>query len=113
MYTYLGGEWVNDRIEFYTREFGDFMVLQDSVPPLIKPIYVNGSSARFKIKDFLSGISDYEATINGEWLLMHYDNKNSVIWSEMLDKKTPIKGMFQLTVTDRSGNKTTFTQKIL
>ncbi len=111
-HTYLGGEWINDRIEFHTREFGDFMVLQDSMPPLIKPIYVNGSSARFKIRDYLSGISDYEATLNGEWVLMHYDNKNSVIWSELLDKKTPMRGVFHLTVTDRAGNKTVYTQKL-
>jgi hypothetical protein len=111
-HTYLGGEWVNDRINFHTREFGDFMVIQDSIPPVIKPVYVNSSSARFKIKDYLSGISDYQATINGEWVLMHYDNKNSVIWSESLDKKKPMRGVFELTVSDRAGNKSTFTQKI-
>lgn len=111
--TYLGGEWVSDRINFYTREFGDFMVLQDSIAPTIKPVFVNNSSARFKIKDELSGISDYQATVNGEWILMHYDNKNSVIWSEKLDKRTPMKGLFELTVTDKAGNKSTFKQKIL
>jgi hypothetical protein len=111
-HVYLGGEWVNDRINFHTREFGDFMVIKDSIPPIVTPVYVNSSSARFKIKDYLSGISDYEATINGEWVLMHYDNKNSVIWSEALDKKLPMKGLFELAVTDRAGNKTTFTQKI-
>ena len=111
-HTYLGGEWMNDRINFHTREFGDFMILQDSVPPVITPVYVNSSTARFKIRDYLSGISDYQATINGEWVLMHYDNKNSVIWSELLNKKIPMKGLFELKVTDRAGNTNTFTQKI-
>ncbi len=90
--TYLGGDWVNDRINFNTREFGDFMVLQDSLAPTIKPVFVNSSSARFKIKDNLSGISDYEATVNGEWVLMHYDNKNGVIWTESLNKSVPMRG---------------------
>lgn len=112
-YTYLGAEWVNERINFYTREFGDFMILQDSVPPTIKPVFVNSSSARFKIKDNLSGIAQYEANVNGEWVLMHYDNKNGVIWSERLNKKIPMKGLFELTVTDKAGNKSTFKQKIL
>lgn len=111
-HTYLGGEWVNDRINFHTREFGDFMIIQDSVPPVITPVYTNSSSARFKIRDYLSGISDYQATINGEWVLMHYDNKNSVIWSEQFNKKIPMQGLFELTVTDRAGNKSTFTKKI-
>jgi murein DD-endopeptidase MepM/ murein hydrolase activator NlpD len=110
--TYLGGDWVNDRINFNTREFGDFMVLQDSIAPTIKPVFVNGTSARFKIKDSLSGISVYEATVNGEWVLMHYDNKNGVIWTESLNKNVPMKGLFELTVTDNAGNKSTFKQKI-
>jgi hypothetical protein len=111
-YTYLGGDWVNDRINFNTREFGDFMVLQDSLAPTIKPVFVNSSSARFKIKDNLSGISVYEATVNGEWVLMHYDNKNGVIWTERLNKRVPMKGLFELTLTDNAGNKSTFRQKI-
>jgi len=110
--TYLGGDWVNDRINFNTREFGDFMVLQDSIAPTIKPVFVNSTSARFKIKDNLSGISVYEATVNGEWVLMHYDNKNGVIWTETLNKSVPMRGLFELTVTDNAGNKSTFKQKI-
>jgi hypothetical protein len=111
-YTYLGGDWVNDRINFNTREFGDFMILQDSLAPTIKPVFVNSSSARFKIKDGLSGISIYEATVNGQWVLMHYDNKNGVIWTERLNKQVPMKGLFELTVTDNAGNKSTFRQQI-
>jgi len=110
--TYLGGDWVNDRINFNTREFGDFMVLQDSIAPTIKPVFVNSTSARFKIKDNLSGISVYEATVNGEWVLMHFDNKNGVIWTETLNKSVPMRGLFHLTVTDNAGNKSTFKQKI-
>ena len=111
-YTYLGGEWINDRIQFSTREFGDFMILQDSIAPSIRTVFLNSSSARFKISDNLSGIDNFEATINGEWILMHYDNKNNVIWSELLNKKIAMKGLFKLTVTDKAGNTSTFTQKI-
>lgn len=111
-YTHLGGEWMNDRINFHTREFGEFMILQDSTPPTIRPVFVNSSSARFKIRDNLSGIDRFEATLNGQWVLMHYDNKNAVIWSESLNKKIPMKGLFQLTVTDNAGNTATFKQKI-
>jgi hypothetical protein len=111
-YTYMGGEWINDRVNFNTREFGDFTILQDTIPPTIKQVFVNGTTARFKIKDNLSGIAYYEGIVNGEWVLMHYDNKNGVIWSENLNKKIPMKGLFELTVTDNAGNKATFKQKI-
>jgi hypothetical protein len=60
----------------------------------------------------LSGIKSYEATLNGEWLLMHYDAKSSTIWSEPKDKSKPLKGEFTLTVTDNSGNTETFTTNI-
>ncbi len=111
-YTYIGGEWINERVNFNTREFGDFTILQDTVPPTIKQVFVNGTTARFKIKDNLSGIAYYEGIVNGEWILMHYDNKNGIIWSENLNKKIPMKGLFELTVTDNAGNKATFKQKI-
>jgi hypothetical protein len=111
-YTYLGGGWENGAIHFATREFGDFAILQDTVPPGIKPISVNSTAVRFKIRDNLSGISHYEATINGRWLLMNYDSKSATIWSEKLNKAEPLKGDLKLVVTDEAGNETTYTHKI-
>jgi hypothetical protein len=111
-FSYLGGNLQNGRIHFYTREFGTFTVMNDLTPPVIKPVYVNNQSARFKISDDLSGIASYEAKINGKWLLMHYDAKSASIWSQRLDKTEPLKGEFVLMVTDRAGNKQTYTQKI-
>jgi hypothetical protein len=112
-YSYIGGEWVNGRMNFTTREFGEFTLLQDVVPPTIKAIAVDRVGARFKIRDDLSGIGKFEATINGQFLLMHHDSKSATIWSELLDKKVPLKGTFELVVTDNAGNKTTFTKTIL
>jgi hypothetical protein len=112
-YTFLGGDFVNGRINFSTRELGDFTILQDNQPPTIKAVLVDKSNARFKIRDNLSGIDKYEANINGEWLLMHYDAKSATIWSEKLDKSIPFKGNFELIVTDNAGNQSRFTKKIL
>jgi hypothetical protein len=112
-FTFLGGEWVNGQLTFSTRELGDFTILSDTIPPTIRPLAVNGQVARFKIRDDLAGIFSFEASINGNWLLMNYDSKSNSLWSERLDKKIPLKGDFQLTVTDNAGNKKTFTQKIL
>lgn len=112
-YSYIGGEWVNGKMNFSTREFGEFTILQDAVPPTIKVIAADRVGARFKIRDDLSGIRKFEATLNGQFLLMHYDAKSATIWSELLDKKIPMKGAFELVVTDNAGNKTTFTKTIL
>ncbi|HEY0653448.1 MAG TPA: M23 family peptidase, partial [Chryseosolibacter sp.] len=110
--TYLGGGWENGGLHFATREFGEFTILRDTVPPTIKVISVNNTAVRFKIRDNLSGIKDYQATINGKWLLMHYDAKSATIWSEKLNKAEPLKGEFKLVVSDESGNETTYTHKL-
>lgn len=110
--SYVGGTLENGRIQFYTREFGDFTIISDTVPPSIKPVSVNSYVARFRIKDDLSGVDNYEATINGQWLLMHLDGKSGNLWSDQLDLSKPLKGELILTVTDRAGNKQIFTQVI-
>lgn len=112
-YSYVDSEWANEQVQFSTREFGEFTFMQDIIPPTIKPVFINRQEARFKIKDNLSGIKSFTATINGEWLLMHYDYKTATIWSERKDKTIPLTGDLELVVTDEMGNTTTFKQKIL
>ena len=112
-YTYIGGEWINGRVHFSTREFGDFIFLKDSVSPTITPLTITRQSARLRIKDSLSGISSFEATINGKWLLMNYDNKSNTISSKLADPSSTLQGDFVLTVTDNAGNKTKYSKKIL
>ena len=112
-YTYLGGERVNGRITFQSRELGNFAIMKDSIPPTIYPIAVNNTVVRFKIKDELSGINSYTANINGNWLLMHYDAKTATIWSERLVKTEPMSGNFELVVTDNAGNRQTFNANII
>jgi hypothetical protein len=104
-FAYVGGEWLNGRIQFYTREFGNFTLLRDTVPPTIRPVSLTSGNVSFKIRDNLSGIASFRATINGQWLLMHHDNKSNSIWSERLDKSVPLKGEFELEVIDQAGNR--------
>lgn len=112
-YSNLGGKWNTEKVSFTTREFGEFAILGDSMSPSILRIACNQTYARFKINDNLSGIFSFEATINGNWLLMNYDYKTGILYSERLDKKITIKGEFQLKVTDWAGNEKIYKQKIL
>jgi hypothetical protein len=107
-FAYEGGTWQNNRMNFFLREFGTYTLLTDTVPPTIAPVQVNRYTARFKIRDNLSGIGSYEATLNGQWILMNYDEKTALVAPEPLVKGQPLAGTFILTVTDRSGNKTTY-----
>ncbi len=110
-YEYRGGTFENGYVTFDTRDWGNFSILEDSVAPTIYRIRCTPTSARFRIRDNLSGIAKYEANINGEWLLMIYDYKTGIIQSQRKDKR-PLKGEFVLRVTDRAGNTQTYQQTI-
>ena len=112
-YSYVGGKWMNDKIQFSTTELGTFSILQDTLPPSITKLSVTNTSARFRINDVMSGIASFEATMNGQWLLMTYDYKSGIIVSERLDTKKLLQGDFELKVLDNAGNERIFKQKIL
>jgi hypothetical protein len=111
-YTYMQGNWKNGKVSFNSLSMGQFTLLYDSVPPSIRPISMNTSIARLKIRDDLSGISYFEASINGEWLLMTYDYKTGILYSERLDRTKPIRGDFEMKVVDNAGNETIYKHRI-
>ena len=101
--SFVGGTWQGNRIQFKTRNFGSFVLAEDAVKPSISPIRVTSQGMRFTIKDNLSGIKSFEALVNGEWILMRYEHKQAVIWSEPLEGNLG-KGPVILRVTDQAGN---------
>jgi hypothetical protein len=103
--SFVGGFWEGDDIQFKTRNFGTFVVDEDPVPPQIVPIRVNSGELRFKVTDDKSGIKDFEVYVDGKWVLMRYEHKQAVIWSEKLDNQ-PFKGEVLLKVRDMAGNET-------
>lgn len=101
--SFLGGTWNGNTLNFGSRYLGEISILQDNTKPTIQVIKVNSSDMRFVIKDDLSGIDTYEAFVNGKWVLMRYEYKQAVIWSEKLTNE-PFKGEVLLKVTDKAGN---------
>jgi murein DD-endopeptidase MepM/ murein hydrolase activator NlpD len=101
--SFLGGTWNGDTLNFDSRNLGEISIFQDNTKPTIKVIKVNSADLRFVISDDLSGIDSYEAFVNGKWVLMRYEYKQAVIWSEKLTNE-PFKGEVLLKVTDKAGN---------
>jgi hypothetical protein len=110
--SFVGGDWVNGKIRFSTSSLGTFSLLKDEVKPEINYKPTSNGMVIFTIGDNMSGIEGYEATLNGEWILMRYDPKKNLIWSELLDKTKPISGDFTLEVTDNAGNKNSINLKL-
>ncbi|MCH7401912.1 M23 family metallopeptidase [Belliella kenyensis] len=109
--SFVGGTWEGEDIKFKTRNFGTFVLDYDEEPPRINPVKITAQEIRFRISDDKSGVKDFEAFVNGEWVLMKYEHKQAVIWSEKLNKQ-PFKGEVLLKVRDMAGNESTWTGNI-
>ncbi|TVP53607.1 MAG: M23 family metallopeptidase [Mongoliibacter sp.] len=109
--SFVGGTWESEDIRFKTRNFGTFVIEEDKVPPAIRAVRVNSSELRFIIRDNKSGIRDFEAFVDGEWVLMRYEHKQNVIWSEKINKQ-PFKGEVLLKVRDMAGNESQYTSTL-
>ncbi|MCX6252812.1 MAG: M23 family metallopeptidase [Bacteroidetes bacterium] len=97
------------------RDFGDYVLKVDTIPPVIRPINISinknisrQNSIMIKISDDLSGIKSYRGTLNGKWILMDYDAKNSLLvysFDEMIHQG---KNVFKLVVKDDTGNNSVY-----
>jgi len=99
-----------------TKYLGHYTLGIDDENPKIKTInFKNGSwisnyrYLKIKISDQISGIKNYRATINGQWILMEYDTKTQTLTHDFNDKIiTDTKNNLKIIVNDNVGNSTTF-----
>lgn len=109
---FLGGDWQGTSLSFKTREFGKIQTLYDLDAPTILPKALTKESLKFRISDSLSGIKTIACFVNDEWVLMNYEYKNGMIWSEKLDSSKPFLGKVVLKITDNCDNVGTFETEI-
>lgn len=110
---------------FYTttKTLGNYTLKSDKVKPKIRTLYFkenqslqNSKTLKARISDIGSGIKDWRATIDGEWILMEYNHKKGILTYNFSDKKlVGNKHIFKLVVSDNVGNtnelSTTFFRK--
>lgn len=111
-YSFTGGFWKENKFHFSTREFGDYTLLTDSIAPSITPITLSNSNLKFKIKDGLSGIRNFNVFVNEKWVLMDYDYKTNLIWSVDLTISNERKNVIKVIVTDQAENETIYTSTL-
>ncbi len=106
-----GGTWKEGWVVANIKNFGNFYIVADTVPPTIKPITINdgknmslNSAILIRIGDNLSGVKSYRATIDGKWTLMAFDGKSGIL-SHYFDERT-IAGehKFELELIDYKNN---------
>lgn len=116
-----GGTYENGFIRAEVKSFGTFFILADTLAPKITPININTDKTMtgipkmvFKIADNLSGINSFIGKIDGQWVLMEYDQKTGTLWHTFDERTKAGKHQFELIVSDKRNNtsiyKTNFTR---
>lgn len=101
---FLGGTWNGEHISFQARTLGQYKVLSDTKAPTIRLVSKSSQEVKFKVGDDLSGVATFRAELNGEFLLLKYEHKHALLYSERLDKTVPLRGDLVVRVKDSAGN---------
>ena len=121
-YSSYGGESMGDLIGAKVKTLGAYVLLLDTVPPVIKPISVpqeikKGMKLKFQIDDNLQVKGQakdpiYRATLDGKWILMTYDMKLKTL-SHLVDESWPSgEHVLRLSVADDRGNESIWEKKL-
>lgn len=114
--TYNNTKYHENKLKTYTKNTGQFVIVADTIAPNIKSIkkiegqnISNDNTLRFIITDDISGIKEFNAYLNGKWVLFEYDYKSDIIFYNF-DDAMSIEGKNELkiVVTDNVGNSTIF-----
>lgn len=100
----------------YSKTLGQFMLVADEKAPTVTPVNFQNNKwlsnyryLKVKISDDLSGIGNYRATVNGQYILMEYDYKTGVLTHDFNDNVvTDTRNDLKIIVVDNVGNNTTF-----
>lgn len=100
----------------YVKDLGQFVLAKDtSVPKIFSPNFQEGkwisslNTLEVSISDALSGIGEYNAYLNGKWILMEYDYKTQRLVHNFSDGMSAEgRNDLKIVVTDNTGNSTTF-----
>lgn len=97
-----------------TKSLGSYTLKKDAIKPKVKILYFKDKqwitklkTLKVKISDVGSGIKNWYATIDDEWVLMQYNHKKGILTYNFNDKKlVGSKHIFKIVVSDNVGNTT-------
>ncbi len=113
---YEGGTFADGWLHTRTRQLGSFSVLYDNRPPTIKAInFKNGSTVKsgtklsIRVRDNYSGIEEYNAWVDDQWVPVYYDAKTARLLIEVKHwpKSENPKQSLILKLEDDRGNQST------
>jgi len=106
-----GGVWHKGYVKTEVRSFGVYAVWIDKTAPIISPINITNNkniskqkTIKIKVTDNLTGLAEYNAFLNGEWIIMGYDEKHNLFSYSFDEKLKKGKNEFRLVVSDEKKN---------
>ena len=113
---YCSTEKNGNSLKTKTKNLGTYTLSKDKKGPKIKAINFsdldwisNEKYLKIKIEDDISGIKDYKATVNGNWILMEYDPKSNTLTHDFSDGViNKVENRLSVIVTDNMGNSSKF-----
>jgi len=105
----LSSSWQGDTLMAKSRSFGNFSAIIDTVAPSLKTKSFSYDMSEvknmsFTVVDDISGVSTYNAFVDGVWVLLEYDPKNKLL-THFFDGKIPKgKHLIEVVVEDSVKN---------
>jgi hypothetical protein len=113
-----GASWKGEFLMTKVREFGNYCILIDTIPPTIHPAVFKPDMRKYKSMSFrisdnmaVNGLADalyYKGSIDGRWVLFTYDKKSAGITYTLEDWIGKGSHRINLEVTDDRGNTAVF-----
>jgi len=97
------------KLSAWLKVFGTYSLYYDTIPPKITGLHIFGDGNRavsFTAEDPGSGIKHYEASIDSNWVLLRYDQKNKKMWFRPETPMSQGPHNLDINVTDHAGNTT-------
>ncbi len=113
--SYSSGSHSGGKMIFETRYAGEYFVAIDNTPPDVKASFGEGadltsaSKITFDVSDNFSGVSKFNATIDGKWIALDLDKGR--ITHHFVSPPDAQIHTIEITVSDSKGNVTTLTRK--
>ncbi|MEO0310852.1 MAG: hypothetical protein RIQ89_509 [Bacteroidota bacterium] len=110
---YLPTTYDQHGLKAKSKQFGKFTIAVDTTAPSILEMpKVENNYISIIAEDFQTGIANYEASINDEWVLMTYDQKRNLFSIALEDYKKSSSLHLKYSFTDAVGNQISNTATI-
>ena len=119
--SYAGGRYKDGKVEGSLSSFGVYLVVVDTVAPVIKPSFADGevlsgrSGVSFAMSDNFSGVASFECEVDGQWAILEQNVVRGTA-ALVFDRERMHAGRehsLRFTAVDGAGNKTVVTRRFV